>query len=92
MTNLQTFTNRLAVRLSTFKGATKVRETASNIDATIQNEFEIVKEYNFNNKKYINEWGLKFLAYNAGSVPKTKKAQEKWLADTIQTLKEYRTL
>ncbi len=87
MTNLTTFTNRLAMRLNTFTDNTAVRATAKNIEATIQNEYEIIINHNKANNENINEDALWFLAYQAGNVPSTKVKQAEWLVSTIATLK-----
>ena len=86
MTTLSTFTKRLAVRLSTFTNSTKVRESAKNIEVTIENEIEIITNYNSTNGTSINEFALSFLAYKNGNVPKTKVKQNEWLSATINEL------
>jgi hypothetical protein len=87
MTNLKTFTTRLSIRLAIFKNTKQVRKTAKDIESTIDNELQIIIDYNSHNGTAINECAIEFLVYQKGNIPSVKAKQAAWLIATIERLK-----
>lgn len=90
MTTLKTFIKRLEVRLSCIQNNKEgVRVKAQQVKDIINNEVEIIENYNSVNGTFINDGGLFFLAYKFGSVPKTTVKQKVWFDNTINNLKGF---
>ena len=87
MTTFNTFANRLAMRLSSFENAAKVRAAAKGIEETIDSEVSIVRDHNKKNNASVSEFGLIYLAYKNGTVPATRERQQVWIAAAIKELR-----
>ena len=91
MSTLQTFTKRLAYRLTAIKSnKCGIRKKAEQIAYVINQEEENIETENKKNDLCINEGALQFLAYQQGKIPKTANKQKEWLKSTILTLDSYK--